>query len=351
MPNLTSVRATEFNFSIQSYQLEGSRKGYYGSLDFFSLHNITSCSVHSSVVEVEMSCVKPGAQLRRSCRSARIRNAPGQESFSNATVFSRGEAPGYPLGSYPPILLHDLVRFDLATHNSEFNAFQKYLSDPTAGFANTASDGDDFCNVPAATFEARLGLLINTFWVPSLEQFTVLNRDGIKGPEDVNWTTSFYDTRAFLYANSTSVSVYATESTYRILVPWMSTYLATVAVLTLVTICNLCFVRRIWAHKISFLVPHPRDAAHPGSGPAQDWLRISSGLLTHFRQDKISHGPLQLIPAQEDERKRKFRVPTFVADNAMAFPVRRGRACFARHVADPILPPCLSSNVQSVFKP
>jgi len=42
----------------------------------------------------------------------------------------------------------------------------------------------------------------------------------------------------------------------------------------------LCFVRRIWAHKISFFVPRPRDVAHPGSGPAQDWLRFCSGLLT-----------------------------------------------------------------------
>jgi len=31
----------------------------------------------------------------------------------------------------------------------------------------------------------------------------------------------------------------------------------------------LCFVRRIWAHKISFFVHRPRDVAHPGSGPAQ----------------------------------------------------------------------------------
>jgi len=43
---------------------------------------------------------------------------------------------------------------------------------------------------------------------------------------------------------------------------------------------NSCFVRRIWAHKISRFVPRPRDVAHPGSGPAQDWLRICSGLLT-----------------------------------------------------------------------
>ena len=43
---------------------------------------------------------------------------------------------------------------------------------------------------------------------------------------------------------------------------------------------TICFVRRIWAHKISFFVPRPRDVAHPGSGPAQDWLRICSGLIT-----------------------------------------------------------------------
>ncbi|KAK0730887.1 hypothetical protein B0H67DRAFT_476149 [Lasiosphaeris hirsuta] len=239
MPNFTSVWATEFNWSIKSYPLEGSKKGYYGSLEFFSRRNVTSCNVHSSVVEVEVRCVKPGAQLRRSCRSTRIRNALGQGPFSNATVFSRGDAPGNPLGGYPSILLHDMVNVDLATHNSEFNAFQMYLSDSTAGFANTAAYGDEFCSVSREAFEARLGMLINTFWVASLEQFTILNRDGIKSPKDVNWTTIFYDTRKFLYANSTSVSSYFTEPTYRILVPWISVYLAAVTVLALATICNL----------------------------------------------------------------------------------------------------------------
>ena len=52
---------------------------------------------------------------------------------------------------------------------------------------------------------------------------------------------------------------------------------------------NTCYMRRIWAHKISFFVPRSRDTAHPGSGPAQDSLRIRSGLLAfaqakyHFR--------------------------------------------------------------------
>ena len=38
-----------------------------------------------------------------------------------------------------------------------------------------------------------------------------------------------------------------------------------------------CFLRRIWAPKVSFFGPRPRDVAHPGSGPAQDWLRTGSG--------------------------------------------------------------------------
>ena len=41
-----------------------------------------------------------------------------------------------------------------------------------------------------------------------------------------------------------------------------------------------CFVRRIWAHQFSLFVPRSRDVAYPGSGPAQDLLRICSGLLS-----------------------------------------------------------------------
>ena len=40
---------------------------------------------------------------------------------------------------------------------------------------------------------------------------------------------------------------------------------------------------------------------------AQGRIRESSG--------QISHSSPQLTPAQDDERKRKFRVPRFVADN------------------------------------
>ena len=56
-----------------------------------------------------------------------------------------------------------------------------------------------------------------------------------------------------------------------------------------------CYMRRIWAHEISFSVPRPRDTAHPGSGPAQSLLRICSGLLTfaqakyHFRHAVPQH--------------------------------------------------------------
>jgi len=46
---------------------------------------------------------------------------------------------------------------------------------------------------------------------------------------------------------------------------------------------NRCFVRRIWAHEISFFVPRPRDVAHPGSGPAQDLLRFAHP-KNHFRK-------------------------------------------------------------------
>ena len=47
-----------------------------------------------------------------------------------------------------------------------------------------------------------------------------------------------------------------------------------------------CYMRRAWAHRISFLVPRARDTAHPGSGlaqagsgSAQDSLRLCSPLL------------------------------------------------------------------------
>jgi len=46
---------------------------------------------------------------------------------------------------------------------------------------------------------------------------------------------------------------------------------------------NSCYMRRIWAPKISFFVPYPRDTAHPGSGSAQvclPLLRLSANFGT-----------------------------------------------------------------------
>jgi len=47
-------------------------------------------------------------------------------------------------------------------------------------------------------------------------------------------------------------------------------------------------MRRIWAHKISFFGPHQRDVAHPGSGLAQDLLRLAH-LKNHFRKAAPQH--------------------------------------------------------------
>jgi len=59
-----------------------------------------------------------------------------------------------------------------------------------------------------------------------------------------------------------------------------------------------CYMRRIWAHEISFFIPRGGDVAHLGSGPAQSLLRICSGRLTfakakyHFRHAAPQHAEL-----------------------------------------------------------
>ena len=66
----------------------------------------------------------------------------------------------------------------------------------------------------------------------------------------------------------------------------------------------LCFVRRIWGHKISFFVPRPRDVAHPGlrigSGFAQACSppRAISGRLRHSMNNyfKSSRASPELVP-------------------------------------------------------
>jgi len=128
-----------------------------------------------------------------------------------------------------------------ATHPAEFNAFQMYLVDPTAGFSNNAAYGDEFCDVPKEAFEARLGLLINTYWMASLNPTTVLQRDGVNGPQDVNWASNIVgDSAKYLHANSTGTTFSYTEPTYQISMPWLIVYFLAAAVLTAAAACNLC---------------------------------------------------------------------------------------------------------------
>lgn len=201
--------------------------GYHASLQFFSLHKVTSCDVRSLVVEVEVRCVKPGLQTRHSCRSSKIRHAPGREHASNVTMFSSGDNPRPPYMGEPSQLLHDMAEVDLATRSSTFNAFQTYLYDPITGFGKTMQDGDEFAEIPKEAFEARLGLLMNTFWAAVVNPYVILNtpKDEMIGVAP--------------HGNSTSTTSYETLPTYRISAVWLGIYAVAVAILALATVGNL----------------------------------------------------------------------------------------------------------------
>jgi hypothetical protein len=234
--------ATQLQYYADMHTVETGLKfeaRYSTTLAFFSKSNVTTCYVRSSVVEVEVRCTKSDSESRTACRSNRIRHPPGFGEYSNTTIFFTDR--GSSLGTYGPQLVADMPLINTVTHIAEFNAFQMYLVDPTAGFSNNAAYGDEFCDVPKEAFEARLGLLINTYWMASLNPTTVLQRDGINGPQDVDWASNIVgDGAKYLHANSTGTTFSYTEPTYQISTPWLIVYFLAAAVLTAAAACNLC---------------------------------------------------------------------------------------------------------------
>ena len=80
-----------------------------------------------------------------------------------------------------------------------------------------------------------------------------------------------------------------------------------------------CFVRRrIWAHEISLFVPRPRDNDHhPGSGLAQDLLRLAQP-KNHFGKAAPQHATMTSILAERAyiiiiEAKRAFQAASLRA--------------------------------------
>ena len=96
-----------------------------------------------------------------------------------------------------------------------------------------------------------------------------------------------------------------------------------------------------------------REETLAGGGLRKRLLRLCGGVWNYpssgKNQGKLRTNQSQLTPAQDDERKRKFRVPRFVADNQavskVEFHYPRGHYCLImdlvtldpRHDLEPLM--------------
>ena len=74
--NMTELWGTALAFQANVDGKPGSEFRHGGTLIFSSRNNVTACGAFSSVVEVEIECIKSRPDSRAACGAGRMRNAP-----------------------------------------------------------------------------------------------------------------------------------------------------------------------------------------------------------------------------------------------------------------------------------
>ncbi|TPX09812.1 uncharacterized protein E0L32_009003 [Thyridium curvatum] len=218
--------AINLNYYTNAYRgtlprpVDGSSlvEGFWGTLVHFAHTTATTCDVHSAVVDVEVRCVKASVDTVVSCRSARVRAAPGQDTASNITMFS--DAAGNPDWLYMNRYLENLASVGVTQHPANLGAVAMYLQDPIRGLTNQDGEGE-FGMVPGAA--------------------AIMGHDGISGPQSIPWDQPFTWSRpGSMYSNATGGRLQSFSApTYELSGAWLAVYFVSVGVVLLAAVGNI----------------------------------------------------------------------------------------------------------------
>ncbi|OMP84224.1 hypothetical protein BK809_0000156 [Diplodia seriata] len=196
----------------------GTTTGSYSEI------RMTHCEVSATYVETEIECIRASAGGALRCAASRIREAPGMPHSNWSSLNIQRSFTGNYL-SYIP----DTIQ---SAHRVTPSGLESYLQDPPTSFSDGTMDIHDFGNISMDVFQARLALIVNTFYHASLNTSNFLGADGV-GLYHVPWNY------ANQYGNTSGTWTEFTPPRYEVKFGWFALYLAGTTVLAICAIVTV----------------------------------------------------------------------------------------------------------------
>ncbi|OJD33152.1 uncharacterized protein BKCO1_3300089 [Diplodia corticola] len=224
--------------------------------NMYSQIRMTHCPVSATYVETEVLCTRSTRGGALPCSATRMRATPLHTAASNWSSLSlRASFTGNYLMYIP-----DTIQ---SAHPVTPTGLESYLQDPPTSFQDDGFDVADYDGVPLPVFEARLALVVNTFYHASLNASNFLGADGVARYVVEPW---YY---ANQYGNASGTWEEYTAPRYEVKPAWFALYLAATTVLAVCAVATVVVAAVTRAPDVLGGVSGlTRDAAYVTGAPA-----------------------------------------------------------------------------------
>lgn len=194
---------------------------------------LTLCDVKSSYVDVDVGCNRSSYAGELVCTANRMRHTFDMPIDSNESSLNYG-------WGFKRAIASDFPNLIPATHPGRLTTLEQYIQDPPSSFEYGLSITYDQLDMDV--FEARLAMLLNTFWRISMNQSTPLGLDGVS----LN-RTDYY---AQFWGHADGEWQTLASRHYKIHHRWFTLFTTATAVMTACAVANIALRTRIRAPDI-----------------------------------------------------------------------------------------------------
>ncbi|KAF4546198.1 uncharacterized protein LTHEOB_4195 [Lasiodiplodia theobromae] len=154
------------------------------------------------------------------------------------------ETPGMPPSNWSAVnwgvrggeFLYDIPNTIQSSRTGEASGLELYLLDPPTSFSGF--DVGDYTRIPLDTFQARLALIVNSFFHASLNTSKFVGADGVNGTDSPD-DPSFPGSPSLQHGNATGTWTEFTPSRYEVKPAWLTLYLVSTTVLAVCAIASV----------------------------------------------------------------------------------------------------------------
>lgn len=196
--------------------------------------NLTLCDVKSSFVDVDVGCNRSSSSRELVCTANKMRHTLDMPISSNETSFNYGWGFKRAIATEFPNLIP-------ATHPGYSTTLEQYIQDPSSSFEQNYLISYD--QLDMKIFEARLAMLLNTFWRISINQSVPLGLDGIS----LNRTG--YDAQFWGHVDG-QWNAFSSQRYYMFHLRWFALFTTATAIMMACALANIVLRTRIRAPDI-----------------------------------------------------------------------------------------------------